>query len=231
MKNLPTHIAFIVDGNRRWAKKRGLSTFEGHRRGFELMKKVINWCLEKDIRILTFYIFSTENWKRSHEEVDYLINRLFARELFKKHVEVLKKQNIKIIFSGRKYPLTKSFQKAMKDIMRSSKNNSAGIVNFALNYGGRPEIVDAIKKIIKKKIPSQKIDEDLVKKNLYAPELSYPDLMIRTSGEKRLSNFLLWQLAYTELCFLKKNWPDFMERDLEKALRDYSRRKRRFGGN
>lgn len=229
MEKILNHIAFIVDGNRRWAIKRKFSTFQGHKKGFELMLKVIGWCLKRDVKIITFYIFSTENWKRSAEEVDYLINKLFGKELLKRHAKVLLKKNIKILFSGRQKPLSREFQQDMQDIMRRSRNNARGTVIFALNYGGRPEIVDAVKKIIQKKIPIQQINERTVERNLYTPRVPYPDFIVRTSGEYRLSNFLLWQSAYSELYFTKKYWPDFNEQDLEQALREYSKRERRFG--
>jgi len=229
MKNLPLHIGIIVDGNRRWAREKGLPTFEGHRRGLALVKEVASWCFEKGIRFVSFYCFSTENWKRTKEEVDYLMNKIFKGSLFEKDLKYFHLHNIKILVSGRKKRLPVDLRKAIEKAVKLTENNNRGVVNFCLNYGGRIEIVDAVKKIIKKKIPSATINENLFRKNLYHPEIPDPDLIIRTAGEKRLSNFLLWQSAYAELYFIDKYWPDFTKEDLEEAIKDYSKRQRRYG--
>jgi len=229
MKNLPIHIGIIPDGNRRWAKEKELPIFEGHRRGLALVKEVASWCFEEGIRFVSFYGFSTENWKRTKEEIDYLMNKIFKKNLFEKDLKYFHLHNIKILVSGREEKLPVDLRKAFKKAVKLTESNNGGVVNFCLNYGGRIEIIDAVKKIIKKKIPSATINENLFRKNLYHPEVPDPDLIIRTAGEKRLSNFLLWQSAYAELYFIDKYWPDFTKEDLEKAIKDYSKRQRRYG--
>lgn len=226
---LPIHIGIIIDGNRRWARKKGLPIFEGHKKGLALVKRVASWCFGKGVKFVTFYAFSNENWKRTKEETEYLMNKIFKEDLFEKDLQYFHRQNIKLIVSGRQKKLPKPLQKAIKKATELTQKNTEGIANFCLNYGGRSEIVDAVKKIIQQKLSSNKINKELIKENLYHPEIPDPDLIIRTAEEKRLSNFLLWQSAYSELYFLKKYWPDFNEKDLEKALREYSKRQRRFG--
>ncbi len=225
----PIHIGIIIDGNRRWAKENNLPVLEGHRRGLSLVKETANWCFGKGVKFVTFYAFSNENWKRSEEEIDYLMNKVFKEDLFEKDLKYFHKHNIKIVISGKQERLPELLKTAIKKAVELTKENRGGMVNFCLNYGGRSEIVDAVKKIMQKKIPARKVNERLIRKNLYLSNLPYPDLIIRTGGEKRLSNFLLWQSAYSELCFVKKHWPDFTEKDLEEALKDYSKRQRRFG--
>jgi undecaprenyl diphosphate synthase len=227
-KKIPNHVGIIIDGNRRWARERGLPTLEGHRRGLDKLKKVGEWALKRGIKILTVYCFSTENWNRSKVEVSYLM-WLFSQSLGKKTINGYHKKGIKIQIIGQKERLSKSLQKKIKKAEELTKNNKKGILNLAISYGGRPEIVQAIKKIIEKKTPANKITEDLINQNLWTMDLPYPDLIIRTGGEMRLSNFLTWQLAYSELYFTKKYWPAITEEDLDKALTDYSRRQRRFG--
>lgn len=227
-KNIPYHLGIIVDGNRRWARERGLPTLEGHRRGFKKVKEVGKWCKERGVKILTIYAFSTENWNRSKEEVNYLM-RLLKQALNKKEVKRFNKEKIKVKVIGQKERLPKSFQKAIQEAEELTKNNKEGILNIALSYGGRAEIVRAIKEIIKKKISPEKIDEKLVEKNLWTAGQPYPDLIIRTAGEQRLSGFLTWQSVYSELYFSKKYWPDFTEKDLDEVFKEYSRRQRRFG--
>ena len=227
MNNIPYHIGIIIDGNRRWARQRGLPALEGHRQGLEKVKKVIKWCKARGIKILTFYAFSTENWNRSKVEVNYLM-RLFKRALTK-DIKEINKEGFKIQIIGQRERLSLRLQKLAKEAEKLTKNNKKGILNLAIGYGGRAEIVEAVKKIIKRKIPSDKITEDLISKNLWTKGLSDPDLIIRTAGEQRLSNFLIWQAAYSELYFCSKLWPDFSEEDLDKALEDFALRQRRFG--
>jgi len=218
------HLGIIIDGNRRWAKKRGLPTFEGHKKGIDKVKKAIEWANKRGIKNLTFFVFSTENWKRSKKEVDYLMK--LAEEMIKDYEDTAKKEKIRIRVIGQKEKLPKSLQKEIEKVENSTKNNKRMTVNFALSYGGRNEIVEVVKKIIEKKIPLEKINEKTISQNLWTTDL---DLLIRTGKEKRLSNFLLWQSAYSELYFSSKYWPDFTEKDLEKALNDYYSRQRRFG--
>jgi undecaprenyl diphosphate synthase len=227
-KNIPRHIAIIMDGNRRWAKSKGLPTLEGHRRGYNKVKEVGNWCKKKGIKVLTLWAFSTENWNRSKEEVDYLM-RLFKHALSKKEVSGFNKNGIRLQIIGQKERLSKELQQLVKEAEEKTKNNKEGILNLAISYGGRPDILQAIQKIIEKKIPAEKISEEIVDRNLLTAGLPDPDLMIRTSGELRTSGFLIWQSAYSELYFSEKYWPDFAEKDLDRALEDYANRQRRFG--
>ena len=221
-KKTPHHLGIILDGNRRWAKERNLPVFEGHKKGREKVKKIIKACKNKGIKILTLFVFSTENWKRPKKEVDYLM------ELIKGIIGLkeLDKQGIKVVVIGQKEKLSNGIQKVIENAEKITKNNKAMILNIALSYGGRAEIVEAIKNIIKKKISLEKIDEDIISKNLWASDL---DLIIRTGKEKRISNFLIWQAAYSEIFFFDKYWPDFTEKDLDKAINEYSRHLRRFG--
>lgn len=223
------HLGLIIDGNRRWAKERGLSPQEGHKRGYEKILETIKWHKKRNIKTVTIYAFSTENWKRSKEEVDFLMNLLISA--FKKDLPSLTKKEIKVNVIGLREELPEKILRAIKDIEKKTSQNKKGTLNIAFNYGGRLEIVEAIKKIINKKIPAEKITEDLISKSIWTAGQSDPDLIIRTSGEQRLSGFLTWQSVYSELYFCKKNWPDFSEKDLDEALEEYQRRNRRFGGN
>ncbi|MDD2697015.1 MAG: polyprenyl diphosphate synthase [Candidatus Pacebacteria bacterium] len=227
-KNVPYHLGIIIDGNRRWAREKGLPTFEGHRQGYNKLKKVGKWCKAKGIKILTIFAFSSENWNRSKDEVSYLM-RLLAQAFSKKEVDELNKDGIKLRVIGQKERLDKNLQKMIEEAEEKTKNNKEGILNLAISYGGRPELIEAIKKIIKQKISPEKITEEIISQNLWTEGMPDPDLLIRTSGEQRTSGFLTWQSAYAELYFCKKYWPDFSEKDLDDALLDYARRQRRFG--
>ena len=224
---IPTHVAIIVDGNGRWAQERGLSRLKGHDAGFENLKKIGKYILSKDVKILSLYVFSTENFKRDKKEVDHLMN-LFVL-MFKKDKNFFMKNNIKVIFSGRDNPLPKKVIEARDKLTSLTKNNTGGILNICLNYGGRAEIIDATKKIIKDNINIEDINEELFSKYLYQ-DLPDVDLMIRTSGELRLSNFLLWQNSYAEFYFPKTYFPDFTEKDFDDAILIYNKRDRRYGG-
>ena len=221
---IPNHLGIILDGNRRWAKERGLSSFEGHKRGLEVVKNVIKWCKEKGIKILTLFVFSTENWKRTKTEVNFLMK--LAKFAINDNLEELRKEGVKIRVIGQREKLPIFLTKAIVKAEELTKNNEEMVLNFALSYGGRAEIIEAIKNIIEKKIAVEKINEDVVKENLWTSDV---DLIIRTGKEQRLSNFLLWQAAYSELYFSPKYWPDFTKEDLDKALTDYSNRQRRLG--
>jgi len=231
-KKLPRHLAIIMDGNGRWAKERGLPRSVGHREGVKAVKRVISNCIELNIPILTLFAFSTENWKRPKNEVLYLIN-LFKKAL-NKEKENLIKNNIRIHFLGRIKDLPDSLIKQMNEVITLTKNNHKLILNIAINYGGRAEIVDAINSIIsmvyKKKINIRDINESTVRDNLYTRGLSDPDLLIRTAGEMRISNFMIWQIAYTEFWVTPVYWPDFNKVNLIEAIRDFQKRVRKFGG-
>lgn len=227
MKKIPNHLGVIVDGNRRWAKERSLPVFMGHHKGLDKVKELINWCQKRGIKILTLFVFSTENWKRSKNEINFLMKLLQqALNDFKKNIKKINKEGIKIKIIGQKKRLPESLQKTIKEVEALTKNNGKMTVNFALSYGGRTEIIEAIRQIIKKRISPEKITEDTIKKNLWTSDV---DLIIRTGKEQRISNFLIWQAAYSELYFPQKYWPDFTEKDLDQALKDFSCRERKFG--
>jgi len=228
LEKVPEHLGIIIDGNRRWAKSKGLPSFEGHRRGLDNVKRIGDWCYEKGVKIITFYAFSTENWNRAKTEVAYLM-KLLERSVSGKYLKDLNEKKIRLRVSGQKERLPKSLQDKIEKAEKLTENNKNGILNLAVSYGGRAEIVQAIKDIIRNKIAPEKITEDLISENLWTRGLPFPDLIIRTGGEQRLSNFLLWQSAYSELYFTNKYWPDFSESDLEKAFLNFSQRERRFG--
>lgn len=229
--NIPNHVAIILDGNRRWAKKRGMKPQEGHYKGFTNLENLADYVFSKGVKILSVYAFSTENFSRAKDEVDYLMD-LFA-VAFKKYFEKQNKKNVKIVFSGRREPLPDKVLKMIDEITEKTKDNTGPIFNICVNYGGRPEIVDTTKKICEMvkngEISIDDIDEDLFTKNLYQ-DLPAIDLMIRTSGELRLSNFLLWQNAYAEFYFPEIEFPGFDEKEFDKALEVFNKRNRRFGG-
>ena len=223
---IPRHVAIIVDGNGRWAKERGLTRMRGHDAGFENLKNLSKHMLKRGVEVVSFYVFSTENFKRSVEEVGHLMD-IFVT-LYKKNLRDFMENNIKVVFSGRDEPLPKKVIEARDELAEQTKNNTGGIVNFCLNYGGRAEIVDAVKKIAASGIDIADLTEEQFGKFLYQ-DLPDVDFMIRTSGELRLSNFLLWQNSYAEFYFPETKFPDFHEADFDRALVEYTRRDRRFG--
>ncbi|HZK40549.1 MAG TPA: isoprenyl transferase [Atribacterota bacterium] len=229
---LPQHLAIIMDGNGRWAERRGLPRSAGHREGAKTVRKLITNCLDFNIPILTIFAFSTENWKRPKNEITYLI-KLFERVLSREKANLVK-NNIKINFIGRLDNLPNSLTEKMKELHESTKRNNKLILNIAINYSGRTEIVDAIKSILlkidKKKLSIEEINENIIRDNLYTYDLPDPDLLIRTAGEMRISNFMLWQIAYTELWVTPVFWPDFDENNLVEAIRNFQKRVRKYGG-
>ena len=220
------HIAIIMDGNGRWAKDKGMDRIFGHKEGAKSAKKVIEACSDLNINYLTLYAFSTENWNRPQSEVDSLMSLLSL--MLKNEIKELERNNIIFNVVGRVEDLPKSVQNIISDVIDRTKHNTGLVLSLALSYGGRQEIIDAVNKIIVSK-KSEIINEEIVKNNLYCPEIPDPDLIIRTAGEHRLSNFLLWQSAYAELFVSKKNWPDFKKKDLMEALKDFENRDRTFG--
>lgn len=223
---VPKHVAIIMDGNGRWAKKRGLPRIEGHRKGAEVVENIVKWSAEYGIKYLTLYTFSTENWRRPKKEIEFLFSLLV--EKLETKVPELIKENVKVRFMGRLKDLPKNLQeKCLEAEKETALNNGLNLI-IALNYGGRAEIVDAINRILREKV--LEIDENSFRNYLYLPDVPDPDLIIRTSGEMRLSNFLIWQSAYSELYFTEKLWPDFTKDDFIKALENFSKRERRFGG-
>ncbi len=230
--NLPEHIAIIMDGNGRWAKEKGLPRVAGHRAGMKSVKKIVRLCSELGIKVLTLYAFSTENWTRPKKEISTLMSIL--REYLRKEIDELHQKNVKIDFMGRIYELPELVQQDLKWAKEKTANNTGLLLNVALNYSGRVDIIDAVKKIIvdieNKKCRKEDVNEALFEKYLYTADLPEPDLLIRTSGEMRISNFLLWQIAYTEIYITPTYWPDFSKEHLLSAIVDYQKRERRFGG-
>jgi undecaprenyl diphosphate synthase len=220
------HLAIIMDGNGRWAKDKNLDRISGHKEGAKSAKKIIETCSNLKIKYLTLYTFSTENWDRPQFEVDSLMTLLSG--MLNNEIKELEGNNIIFKIVGRIEDLPTSVQKIVSNTVERTQNNTGLVLSLALSYGGRQEIVDAMNKILESK-KSKIIDEEIVKNHLYCPEIPDPDLIIRTGGEFRLSNFLLWQSAYSEIYISKKNWPDFKEKDLIDALEDFNHRKRTFG--
>lgn len=229
---IPQHIAIIMDGNGRWAQKRGLPRTMGHRAGVEALREVIKTCDEIGVQYLTLYAFSTENWKRPKEEVNVLMALL--QEYLKREIDELHEKNVRIKFLGRLKELPTGAQNQIRIALEKTMNNTGLQVNIALNYGGRAEIIDAVKAIAqevqKGSLEPSDINEKVFSSFLYEPETPDPELLIRPSGELRISNFLLWQIAYTELWITDVLWPDFRKEHLFQAIYDYNHRHRRFGG-
>ena len=231
-QNMPKHIAIIMDGNRRWARAQGKSASFGHKAGAKTLENIVRYANKIGLEYITVYAFSTENWKRAEDEVKALM------ALLQNYLDVYSKradtENIKVKILGDITALSEGMQKSIKNCMERTKNNTGVTFNIALNYGGRDELIKAIKKIAKDvkedKLEVNDITEKIVSDNLYTKGQPDPDLLIRTSGELRLSNFLPWQLVYTEFLFVDKNWPEFNEEDLDKAIIEYQRRTRKFGG-
>lgn len=227
---LPKHIAFIMDGNGRWASARGLARKFGHEAGYKSMIAAIKRCAELGINVVSFYAFSTENWGRPKDEVDHVFN--IAREKISADFEELSKYGVKVITMGDVTRFPKDLQEKLHEVIEKTKNNDKCILNFCINYGGRDDIVKAVNKIVSSnKGSSQKkeITEDDFKKYLYSAELPDPDLIVRTSGEQRISNFMLYQMAYSEFYFPKLYWPNVNEKFIDKCVIEYQKRKRRFG--
>lgn len=225
---LPTHIGYIVDGNRRWAKEHGLPKYEGHMAGYNAIKQVAIDTIESGVKFASFYTFSTENWKREPEEVENLMQLMLR--LARTDVKELVEHNIRVIFLGSREGLSDKLIKAIDDTEAKTSHLTAGTVCLCFNYGGQPEITNAVKKIIEEGIKAEDITEQTISDHLYHPEVPAVDIVVRTSGEQRLSNFMLWRAAYSELLFLDKNWPNMTKDDVAAILEEYSNRKRRFGG-
>jgi len=224
---IPVHIAIIMDGNGRWAQKRGLPRIIGHKQGLKAVRQAVKVADDCGVKYLTLYAFSSENWKRPKDEVRFLFT-LMAQQL-QKESKPLHRKNVRVRFIGRRHLLPESLRKVMDEVENLTSINTGLTLVLAINYGGRQEIVDAVSRIAKKCVVDD-INEQMVGKHLYTFDMPDPDLIIRTSGEKRLSNFLLWQCAYSELYFTPVLWPDFQRRDFMKALLSYQKRKRKFGG-
>jgi|TARA_B110000914_G_scaffold40534_1_gene33924 undecaprenyl diphosphate synthase len=218
------HIAFIMDGNGRWGLKKRRSRNYGHLEGVKTVQKIVEASILFKVPIISFYVFSTENWKRPVSEINYLFNLINI--YFNKEINNIIKNNIKIVISGKSQNLSPKINKILKTVINKTKKNNKLVINLAINYGSKNEIIDAVKKI---NFGSRKITEANITKNLYS-DLSFPDILIRTGGQKRLSNFMLWQLAYAEIFFVDKLWPEFKKNDLKEIIKKYHKIKRNFGG-
>ncbi|MDI6758355.1 MAG: isoprenyl transferase [Candidatus Omnitrophota bacterium] len=230
--NIPRHIAIIMDGNGRWAKERGFSRIIGHRQGAKRLKEIVQSASETGIEVVTFFAFSAENWNRPKQEINLLMR--YLSNFLDKEIRQFDKNNIRFLAIGRKAPLPEPILEKISMAEEKTKNNKGLTVVLALNYGARQEIVDAAKRfansVVSGKVNEDSLDIEGFGRYLYTANLPDPDLLIRTSGEMRLSNFLLWQLSYAELYFVKKYWPDFTHQDFKEAILEYQKRERRFGG-
>lgn len=231
LQTLPNHVAVIMDGNGRWATRQKLPRIAGHRQGAKTLKELLRCCKDWGINILTAYAFSTENWRRPTEEVDFLM--LLFEKMLRYELEEMHREGVRIRFIGDLSELPKSLQNEIQRSMLETSNNQDVQFNVAVNYGSRKEIISACRQVaelvIEGKIQPEEIDENLIEKKLYTADIPAPDLLIRTSGEKRVSNFLLWQMAYTEMYFTDILWPDFDRAAFHQALLSYQNRERRFG--
>jgi undecaprenyl diphosphate synthase len=230
-ENIPHHVAVIMDGNGRWAKKRGLPRIAGHREGMKTVKEIVRSANELGIGVLTLYAFSTENWKRPKQEVEFLMK--LPEEYILSELQDMMKRNIRVQMMGKETGLPESTLRAIREAQAQTSENQGMIVNFALNYGSRDELIQTMRRfaleVKQGKRSIDEIDERAFSSELFTSGLPDPDLLIRTSGEIRLSNFMLWQLAYTELWFTDVLWPDFSTQDLHRAIQEYQRRARRYG--
>jgi undecaprenyl diphosphate synthase len=225
---IPTHVGCVMDGNGRWATSRGLRRTDGHAAGEEALFDTVQGALDLGIRWLTVYAFSTENWKRPIDEVRFLMR--FNEDILLRRRDELAKQGVRIRFAGRRdWRVPRRLLRRQDEAVAMTARNDTLTLTFAFNYGGRAEIVDAVRRLIEDGVPADKVDEKAIARRLYHPDMPEPDLVIRTSGEFRISNFLLWELAYAELVFTDVLWPDFRSEHLAAAVREYQRRDRRYG--
>lgn len=227
LEALPSHIAIIMDGNGRWAKRKGLGRLLGHREGYRVLREVLLNCSELGIRYLTVYAFSAENWRRPEEEVSGLF-KLIERAA-RDELRLMHQNNVRVRVAGRLAEVPEGLRNALYEGIETTKKNTGITFTLAINYGGRTELVDAVKMIVSAGLKQEEISEEEVSRRLYNPDHPDPDLMIRTAGEMRWSNFLIWQSAYTELVVTQKTWPEFNMSELLKAIRDYQGRIRKFG--
>lgn len=221
------HIAIIMDGNRRWAKEKNLPSAMGHKKGVDSLKNILRACNDFSIKYLTVYAFSTENWNRKKEEVEFLMNLVavtLTNELAEMH-----KENVQIHFIGDLTKLSDKLQKILANAVEITKNNTGVVLQIALNYGSRDEIVHAVQKIVESGVKSDQIDEQLISEKLYTAGVPDPDILIRTGGEQRISNYLLWQIAYSEIIIRSEFWPDFDKNSLKDSILEFGKRQRRYG--
>ena len=222
---IPNHIGFIMDGNRRWAKTHGLPTYEGHLAGYNRVKDVVRASVDAGVKYVSFYAFSTENWDRTEKEISYLM-KLFMR-MFTSDLDEVVGENVRIVIAGTDERLDKKVIQAARDAEAKTAGNTRATVMLCFNYGGQKEIVDAVKKLA---ASGEEISEEGISKHLYAPDVPPCDIIVRTSGEQRLSNFMLWRAAYSELMFVDQHWPDMGPNDVKDVIKEYNSRSRRYGG-
>jgi len=225
---IPKHLGYIVDGNRRWAKKHGLPTYEGHLAGYNALKEVALASLEAGVEYMSAYVFSTENWKRSADEVKKLMGLVLR--VLTSDIPEFNKHNVRLRVIGSREGVDPKIIKAIENAEEATAGNTGGVFAVCFNYGGQKEIVEAVQSLVRQGIAADDITEELIAQHLYAPEIPPVDMIIRTSGERRLSNFMLWRAAYSEFMFMKKMWPDMTKDDVATIIKEYARRQRRFGG-
>lgn len=224
---IPNHLGFIIDGNRRWAKEHGVPTYEGHLAGYKTTMKILTKALEMGVKYGTVYAFSTENWMRDKDEIKKLMNLML--QLLVRDLPIIQEKNVKLVILGSRERLDKKIVESISKAEAATANNTGGTLAVCWNYGGQLEIVDAVKKIIKSGKTADDVTIDLISQNLYSPELPPIDMIVRTSGEMRLSNFMTWRSAYSEMHFIDKMWPDMKKQDLVDIFKEYGKRSRRFG--
>jgi undecaprenyl diphosphate synthase len=226
-ETLPNHIGFIIDGNRRWAKEHGLPAYEGHLAGYNAVIEVLTAALEAGVNFATVYAFSTENWKRSEDEVSRLMAMMLR--ILTTDLPIIQEKNVRLRVIGSRDKIDEKIIKAIDSAESKTAGNTGGTLAICWNYGGQLEVVDAVKKIVKSGVDTNDLTVEMISENLYSPELPPLDLIVRTSGEQRLSNFMLWRSVYSEIIFIKKYWPDMKKKDLKTIFSEYSKRARRFG--
>lgn len=224
---VPQHIGYIVDGNRRWARQHGLPTYEGHLAGYNAIQDIAKATFDTGVKYVSAYVFSTENWKRSEDEVSKLMGLVLR--LLKADLHIFQEHDIRLRVLGSREGVSDKILKAIDDAEAATAGNQSGTLALCFNYGGQAEVADAVKKIVQSGVSADEITPELLAENLYASDIPPCDLIVRTSGEQRLSNFMLWRAAYSELMFLDKNWPDMTKQDVMDILEEYKRRGRRFG--
>lgn len=225
---IPNHLGLILDGNRRWARAQGLPTLEGHKKGYENLKSIVEAAHDRGVKYVSAYVFSTENWNRDKEEVDYLMNLL--KWVVKNEVKEMHKKGVRVLWLGSRDRMSAQLVKDIEAAERLTKDNEKGTLALCLNHGGHREVAEAVRRIIAAGMGPQDVNEELISAHIDGPDLPPVDLIVRTSGEKRLSNFMLWRAAYSELIFRDEPWPDFTVDSLKECLLEYSQRQRRFGG-
>lgn len=225
---IPQHIGFIVDGNRRWAKKHGLPTYEGHLAGYSALKDIVLAAVDKGVKYVSLYVFSTENWRRSKDEVAHLMK--MTLNAFTKDLDELVHNQIRVRVLGSREGVDPKILEAISKVEQKTNSLTRGTIGVCFNYGGQREIVDAVRLCLADGLTGEQITEDSIRSRLYEPEMPDVDIMVRTSGEQRLSNFMLWRCAYSEFLFLDKLWPDMRPDDIDEIINEYQRRERRFGG-